>query len=60
MGKNIDMKNSPEVKNILGKLKRHYGKTLETASIDEVYKASAMCIRDNIVETWVSANEEAD
>lgn len=51
---------SLEVKNILGKLKRHFGKTLENATIEEIYKSSAMCIRDDIVETWVTANEQVD
>ncbi len=51
---------SPEVQNILGKLKRHFAKTLETATTEELYKASAMCIRDEIVDMWVSANEKAD
>jgi len=56
----IDPKKSPEVQNILGKLKRHFGKTLETATAEELYKSSAICIRDEIVDLWVSANEKAD
>lgn len=53
-------KPSREVKNILGKLKRHFGKTLETATMEELYKASAICIRDDIVDMWVSANEKLE
>lgn len=53
-------KHSPEVQNILGKLKRHFGKTLEKASPEELYKASAICIRDEIVDMWVTAKEKAD
>ncbi len=52
--------NSSEVRNIVGKLKRHFGKTLETASMEELYKASAICIRDEIVDMWVSAKEKAE
>ena len=48
------------VKTILGKLKRHYGKTLETATTEEIYKASSSAIRDDIVDKWVTANEHVD
>lgn len=58
--KKNDPKKSAEVQNILGKLKRHYGKTLETATTEELYKASAICIRDEIVDMWVTGNQKAD
>lgn len=53
-------KMTPEAKEIVGKLKRHFGKTLANASMDEIYKASAMSIRDAITELWVSAKSKAD
>lgn len=53
----VDVKKNKEVQNILGKLKRHFGKTLETASKEELYKASALCIRDDIIDMWVTAND---
>ncbi|MGN8938837.1 glycogen/starch/alpha-glucan phosphorylase [Bittarella sp. HCP28S3_D9] len=49
-------KQTPEVKAIAGKLKRHFGKTLENATREELYKASAMCIRDEVVDKWTAAN----
>ncbi len=49
-----------EVKEILGKLKRHFGKTLETASMEELYKASALCIRDEILDLWMNANSRVE
>ncbi len=51
---------SVEAKGIIGKLKRHFGKTLETAGMGEIYKASALCIRDEVVDLWVTSNEEID
>lgn len=46
--------------NIKGKLKRHFGRLIEEASATEIYKAAAMCIRDDIMENWLSANEAAE
>ena len=43
---------------ILGKLKRHFGKTLEEATKDQIYKSCALCLRDNIVERWTDANKQ--
>ena len=57
-GERADLKETREVRNILGKLKRHFGKTLETATMEELYKASAICIRDDIVDMTVSANQK--
>ncbi|MBC3517312.1 glycogen/starch/alpha-glucan phosphorylase [Neobittarella massiliensis] len=53
-------KQSAEVKNIVGKLKRHFGKTLENATKEELYKASAICIRDEIIDKWVAANAQVE
>ena len=43
---------------ILGKLKRHFGKTLEEATKDQIYKSCALSIRDVIVEKWTDANKQ--
>ncbi len=43
---------------ILGKLKRHFGKTLEEATKDQVYKSCALAIRDLIVDRWADANKQ--
>ncbi|WP_066646928.1 glycogen/starch/alpha-glucan phosphorylase [Christensenella timonensis] len=43
---------------ILGKLKRHFGKTLEEATKDQIYKSCALSIRDVIVEQWTDANKQ--
>lgn len=43
---------------ILGKLKRHFGKTLEEATKDQIYKSCALSIRDIIVEKWTDANKQ--
>ena len=45
---------------IEGKLKRHYGRTLENASDEEMFQTVALSIRDMIVEQWVNANKEIE
>ncbi len=45
--------------NIEGKLTRYYGRTLETASDEEMFQSVALTVRDRIVEQWVAAVEEA-
>jgi starch phosphorylase len=42
--------------NILGKLKRHFGKMLSEATSDEIYRACALTLRDSIVDEWMDAN----
>ena len=42
--------------NILGKLKRHFGKLLSEATPEEIYKACALTLRDSIVDEWMDAN----
>jgi len=37
---------------ILGKLERYFGKTLEEASNKQIYKAVAMTVRDLIMDKW--------
>lgn len=45
---------------IEGKLKRHYGRTLENASDEEMFQTVALSIRDMIVEQWANANKEIE
>lgn len=37
---------------ILGKLKRHYGRTLEDATKSQIYKSVALTLRDSIMDKW--------
>ncbi len=39
---------------ILGKLSRHYGRTLEDATKAHIYKAAALTVRDKIMERWTA------
>ncbi len=43
---------------ILGKLRRHFGVTLEEATKVQIYKSCALTIRDTIVDKWTDANKE--
>ena len=45
---------------IEGKLKRHYGRTLENASDEEMFQVVALNIRDMILEQWVKANKDIE
>jgi glycogen phosphorylase len=45
---------------IEGKLKRHYGRTFENASDEELFQAVALSIRDMIVEQWANAGKEVE
>ena len=47
-------------RNIIGKLKRHFGRSIEDATLDQVYKATAMCVRDEMMEKWIDANAERE
>ena len=49
-----------EVNLILGKLKRHFGKTMETATVRDVYESLALCVRDEIIDRWITSKEEID
>lgn len=61
-------KNSTEYKNrkefikneITGKVRRYFGKTVETATNAEIYNAVAFTIRDEIMEKWIAYKAEAD
>ncbi|MEE0867894.1 MAG: glycogen/starch/alpha-glucan phosphorylase [Clostridia bacterium] len=39
---------------ILGKLNRHYGRTLEDATKAHIYKATALTVRDRMMEKWTA------
>jgi starch phosphorylase len=39
---------------ILGKLSRHFGRTLEDATAAHIYKATALTVRDRIVTQWTN------
>lgn len=39
-------------KEILGKLSRHYGRTIEDATKSHIYKATALTVRDTIMKRW--------
>lgn len=39
---------------ILGKLSRHYGRTLEDATPSHIYKATALTVRDAIATRWTN------
>jgi len=45
---------------IEGKLKRHYGRTFENASDEEIFQTIALSLRDRIVEQWANAGEEVE
>jgi starch phosphorylase len=39
------------------KLKRHYFKTTANATEEQVYQSAALCVRDMIVDEWISSEE---
>lgn len=43
---------------IEGKLKRHFGKTTDTATKEQIYQAVALCVRDEMIDNWVPAKEK--
>ena len=52
MGKTLT-KNQQKIKDeIIGKLNRHYGRTMEDATKAHIYKAAALTVRDKIMERW--------
>ena len=53
-------KRPQELTLILGKLKRHFGKTLENASMEHIYQACALCVRDEIMDRWINARNKVD
>lgn len=45
---------------ITGKVRRYFGKTVEKATVREIYQAVAFTIRDEIMEKYVSYKEAVD
>jgi glycogen phosphorylase len=45
---------------ILSNLKRHFGKTLEDATKNHLYKACAITVRDEIMERWTRSQDEVE
>ncbi|HBU12218.1 MAG TPA: glycogen phosphorylase [Clostridiales bacterium] len=45
---------------ILGKLRRHFGKTLKDATQDQLYKAVAATVRDFITDRWADRNTKME
>lgn len=45
---------------IVGKLQRYNGKTLETASKQQIYSAVASTVKDRIMKRWLKAKQEAE
>ena len=39
---------------IEGKLSRHYGRTLDDATKAHIYKATALTVRDKMMERWTA------
>ncbi len=39
---------------IIGKLNRHYGRTLDDATKEHIYKATALTVRDRMMEKWTA------
>ncbi len=42
---------------ISGKLRRYFAKTVETATDEQLYKACAMTVRDEIMDKWAKSRE---
>ncbi len=51
---------NPTVQMIVGKLKRHFGKTVETATPKLIYEAVSLCVRDEIMDKWLASREQID
>lgn len=45
---------------IVGKVKRYFGKTIDQATQREIYTAVSMTIRDEIMDKWVTYKEKTD
>ena len=50
-----------KIKNeITGKVRRYFGKPVEKATKNEIYRAVSLSIRDKIMEKWVSYREKTE
>ena len=45
---------------IVGKLQRYYGATVTTATMQQLYKAAASTVRDQIMQKWMVSRENRD
>lgn len=54
----LNTKETELKKEIVGKLSRHFGKTLEDATPKMVYTACALCARDEIMARWAISHKE--
>lgn len=45
---------------IVGKVKRYFGKTIDQATQREIYTAVSMTIRDEIMDKWVNYKEKTE
>ncbi|MGI6162057.1 MAG: glycogen/starch/alpha-glucan phosphorylase [Christensenellales bacterium] len=57
----MDLDKKERIKeSIKGKLRRHFGKTLEEAGKAQIYKACAMTVRDEIMDKWITSRCEVE
>ena len=45
---------------VVGKLLRYYGVTVESATRHQLYKATAITIRDQIMELWMESRKKTE
>ena len=45
---------------IEGKLIRHFGRDIETASRSQIYQATALVVRDLMMDNWVETQEKIE
>ena len=43
--------------NISGKLRRYYARSVEKATPEQIYKACAFTVRDELMEEWAKSRE---
>ncbi len=53
----FDAKKEEIKSSIKGKLRRYFAKTVETATDEQLYKACAFTVRDELMEKWANARE---
>lgn len=53
-GKELTASQKKIKEEIVGKLNRHYGRTLEDATKAHIYKATALTVRDRMMERWTA------
>ena len=54
-------KQKEQIKSLISsKLRRHYAKTVETATPSQLYKACALTVQDQIMEKWAKTREKLE